>query len=561
MQDGEDGEAGLALIAEHVETYHGGAVEVQATSDKGRILVAMRDFEPGERILLEYPLVEVAVDKAHPAYQTLVRLKEEGRLEAAPPLFYWAALSTLTAAEVAEARCPAWCTVSVHTQFQALQLHAPPEACKSPSATTLAVVEELWPPDSGLDLLRFERLLQVWVYNSFDQGGGGDDAMHAGGLYLAASMLSHACVPNAAWHLDECNSYHLHAREAIGEGEEITIPYLSVDDLSLPIADRRQILKASKDFLCSCPRCTAPLEDTRVFRCPCCAGVAFAAASASTHTASTVPESAEAATLLCDTCGGALPPADVAPLLALEEDLTSWARQRPQFHQSSSSEAADEAEVHDGPQPSALEILCRAEAGGLASGHWAMDAARSAAAEEQPQEACNLLRQRVAALDTAGTWVMSKTARLRLELARRLAGKASTSEALREATDLFANAAQTFALLFGDEDPEYRESVRLGELTERQLALGDAKRSRAGGVRQPAADNEGLSAGLPGTCPQGSKEDARRSRAGGARQAAAANEGADPRQPAAADSSSVCVPSSGRAGKRAATAARRQHRK
>lgn len=54
----------FALVANHVETYHGDSVRVATYEGKGRVLLAEVDFEPGERILLEYPLIEVVEDSS-----------------------------------------------------------------------------------------------------------------------------------------------------------------------------------------------------------------------------------------------------------------------------------------------------------------------------------------------------------------------------------------------------------------------------------------------------------------------------------------------------------------
>ena len=172
------------------------------------------------------------------------------------------ALCSLTAADAVGANCAPWPTLPAQTQLHALQLHAPEEACEEPSASASAVAAALWLPGEGPDPLLLERLLQVWTHNSFDQGGT-DDTAEAGALYFAAAMLSHSCSPNSAWHLDESNSYILHARCAIEEGEEVTIPYLSLADLCLPTPDRQELLSSSKGFLCRCERCVQPFDSTR----------------------------------------------------------------------------------------------------------------------------------------------------------------------------------------------------------------------------------------------------------------------------------------------------------
>lgn len=459
----------ISSVAEHVVTYHGGSVRVAEAVGKGRILLASRDFEPGERILLEYPLVEVAVDRTAPAYQLLGKLREDGCLDAAPTLFYWAALCSLTCTEAANARCPAWPTISRQTQLQVLQLHAPSEACRAASPSTLTVAAEFWLPGMGADPVQLEALLQRWIYNSFDQGGS-DDLLEAGGLYVAASMLSHSCAPNAAWHLDDANSFILHARAQIDEGEEITIPYLSVADLCLPTPDRREILRASKDFTCCCVRCIAALDDARTFSCPLCGGRA-AAVMVPQEDSAAAGLSADA--VACNTCG-TLDVRDSARLLAAEADLSLWVRSRQPVGHARHTEVSP---IHCGA--TALELAQRATAAGLAGTHWALDIARAAAAEEAPAEACNLLRLRVFAHEAVGSHALARYARLCLALGRLLSGKGADAEALQEAIDMYARASQGLAMLFGDDDPEHREAERLGNVAARLLAAGSKEGHRA----------------------------------------------------------------------------------
>jgi len=435
-----------------VETYHGGTVQVALAEGKGRVLVAARALDPGERALLEYPLVEVAADDTVAAYALLVRLREEGSLEFAP-LFYWAALCTLTAAEVAGALCPAWPSVPAQTQAHALELHAPEEACRSASSSTAAVLAALWPPGAGPDPSRLERLLQVWIYNSFDQGAG-DDALEAGVIYLAASMLSHSCAPNAAWHQDDANSFILQARGPIADGEEITIPYLGPTDLCLPTPDRRRILSATKAFVCGCDRCAAPLDAARAFRCPRCAsGTALAASDER-------GAEQEPGRLECGTCG-CLTKAEAEPLLTAEAALKAWARALPEFHAEGEAEAEAEASA-----ASALERLRQAEAAGIGEAHWAVDAARrAAAAEEGPELACELLRRSVEVRKSVG--VQAQAARLRLALASALC-RCGGAEALREASQVYGEAADMLAILFGDDHPEHREAAALRDKAARR---------------------------------------------------------------------------------------------
>lgn len=463
----------VLVVAEHVSTYHGGAVEVQVLQGKGRVLVAACDFEPGERILLEYPLVEVAVDDSAEAYRLLLKLREEGSLDFSP-LFYWAALCTLTGPEVAGARCAEWPTVSSQTQSHALLLHAPPEACLAPSASTSAVLAGLWPSGLGPDPARLERLLQVWIYNSFDQG---DKPLEAGVVYLAASMLSHSCAPNAAWHQDGANSFILHARGHIREGEEITIPYLGPSELCLPSSDRRAILSTTKAFHCTCERCAAPLDPARAFTCPGCGGASALAA--------TEPSAEGADALVCSACGR-LSADEAAPLLATEAKLRSWAMLQ-------SEPPGGPGAPTDVPFVNASKLLQAAETGGLAGTHWLLDVLRAAAAAEaEPKAASRLLRQRIEVCESLGPHTVTSCARLRLALGEALT-TCGDAESLQEAIVAYDEAARTLELLFGDDHPEHREAALLRGAAARRLAREQA----AAGLPGSSSREEHRRATLP----------------------------------------------------------------
>eukprot|EP00928_Gymnodinium_smaydae_P046446 TRINITY_DN30943_c0_g1_i2.p1 TRINITY_DN30943_c0_g1~~TRINITY_DN30943_c0_g1_i2.p1 ORF type:complete len:516 (-),score=112.79 TRINITY_DN30943_c0_g1_i2:57-1604(-) len=465
-----------SLVAQHVETYHGDDVRVAAVEGKGRVLLAARDFEAGERVLLEFPLVQVSGDGSCgevPTLELLSRLRSEGALEY-PPFFYLAALCSLTSADVAGTTGATWPTVPLQTREQICELHVPEEDCLRPSRSVESLVAALWPAEAGPDKLLLERLLQVWVYNSFDSSADGNGAP-AGVVYFCASMMSHSCSPNAAWHLDDSNSFILHARSSIEEGEEITIPYLGPADLCLPIVDRRDALEATKGFRCGCPRCLTKLDPSRAFDCPRCQGAGLALPVAE-------PSSDEEATLVCRTCG-ALSTQEVADAFAAEASLRPWARTRLEHIASTPAAPATATDGASSPFDSATAALTNARKSGLAASHWIVDELRAAAASESPvvvddqplgpeelcRHRCELLRQRVATHEAAGPHTVTRCARLRLELASALRslrgvqtrGASEDRLLMEEEMRELQAAADTFAILFGDDHPEHREALEL----------------------------------------------------------------------------------------------------
>eukprot|EP00933_Yihiella_yeosuensis_P051753 TRINITY_DN4972_c0_g3_i1.p1 TRINITY_DN4972_c0_g3~~TRINITY_DN4972_c0_g3_i1.p1 ORF type:complete len:503 (+),score=113.65 TRINITY_DN4972_c0_g3_i1:154-1662(+) len=456
----------LEVVAEHVEAYHSGSVRVETRQGKGRILVADRGFDPGERVLLEYPLIEAVGDESVPVYKELLKLKEEGAL-AFGTIFYYAALCSLTAPEVSSSRCQSWLAVPEQTQVQALELHAPEENCKAPSESIRNVIASLWPEGSGPDPLLLERLLQVWIYNSFDLSAG-EDGREAGVIFLVAAMMSHSCLPNAAWHLDEANNYILHARRGIEEDEEITIPYLGPSDLCLPTADRRDILSTTKGFRCSCERCSLTRDASRVFRCPRCGkdevlGLAEdEGAVRSTLSGHVVARDGD---LACKECGD-LTAAEAEPLLALEARHRHWARYRPGFQPPPNDD--DEVErSQDEVSASAKERLQEIRENGLGDRHWIVDVARDTLADEEPRLAVELLQKRLRALGVDAS--ATKRARLQLALGEALISRGSVDD-MRQAAAVYGEAAEALALLFGDDHQEHQDAARRQEMALRKAS-------------------------------------------------------------------------------------------
>ncbi|CAJ1432779.1 unnamed protein product, partial [Effrenium voratum] len=307
----------------------------------------------------------------------------------------------------------------------------------------MALRAALWPKGAtsapAAELL--EELLQVWIYNSFDLS---EDGKEAGAIFLCAAMQSHSCAPNAAWHLDENNSFILHARSFIEEGQEVTISYLSPGELCLPSCDRQDLLELTKGFRCSCSRCLQPLDAARAFCCPEC------------HQEVLAPSEPGDADLVCR-CGRGL-----SEPLAAERRLRPWARSRPEF--CTLAKVRDEEEEDDfGKDRTATSLLVEAENAGLADRHWILDALCDAAAAEAPEKAIELLRRRLA-LHQEGH-CMAKRGRLHLALAEAL----SAQNLLEEAEQSYGAAAELLGLLFGDDHPEHLEAAKMQDMCRRKL--------------------------------------------------------------------------------------------
>ncbi|XP_015607741.1 protein msta-like [Cephus cinctus] len=77
------------------------------------------------------------------------------------------------------------------------------------------------------------------------------------GLYPMGAMQNHSCVPNTRHHFDNSQKLFVSAARPIDQGEELTMTYT---ELLWDTTIRRQLLVETKHFLCSCQRCSDPLE-------------------------------------------------------------------------------------------------------------------------------------------------------------------------------------------------------------------------------------------------------------------------------------------------------------
>eukprot|EP00397_Hematodinium_sp_SG-2012_P034224 GEMP01036681.1.p1 GENE.GEMP01036681.1~~GEMP01036681.1.p1 ORF type:complete len:432 (+),score=109.81 GEMP01036681.1:46-1296(+) len=98
------------------------------------------------------------------------------------------------------------------------------------------------------------------------------------GLWVISALLSHSCSYNSHCFTDARGAKIVRAVVDIAEGEELTISFLSDDNLILPVEIRRQKIHELYNFWCSCPRC-AGIDQSRRFPCPHCDDVVFALGS------------------------------------------------------------------------------------------------------------------------------------------------------------------------------------------------------------------------------------------------------------------------------------------
>ncbi|KAG5192926.1 hypothetical protein JKP88DRAFT_148098, partial [Tribonema minus] len=85
-------------------------------------------------------------------------------------------------------------------------------------------------------------------------------------LYPLASMAAHSCVPNCMYtSQNPYGSISYFAAHSIAAGDLITISYADCG-CAAPTLERWTELARTKDFICTCPQCSAP-DATRGVKC------------------------------------------------------------------------------------------------------------------------------------------------------------------------------------------------------------------------------------------------------------------------------------------------------
>ncbi|OLQ11953.1 hypothetical protein AK812_SmicGene4206 [Symbiodinium microadriaticum] len=219
----------------------GSAVDCRVSETKGRILVAKSSFAVGELIYVEPPLHIIQEDEACPTYLRLEALASACGLKYAAR-WYWYALNCLTASDFdPEPPLPGCCIISEGLQRQLLLLCTPDEKASAVPALR-SLLAELSGPVQAAE--KVWKLLQVWKFNSFECG---EDPVSSA-VYFRTSFHSHDCNPNASWTANSKDLLELRARRCIDVGEEVTISYLSDEELFEATSERRYRLELSKEL-------------------------------------------------------------------------------------------------------------------------------------------------------------------------------------------------------------------------------------------------------------------------------------------------------------------------
>lgn len=314
---GDDGpkEAGVQHINKHGKEHFEGVLRCAWTEAKGRILLATRNYAPGEVILTESPLHIVQEDEKSAGFRRLKKICKDYEDDFDyEPLWYWCAVQSLTAEQLQGAKVEGCTGASEETQFNLKLLHH--EKVREPSAAARILVREMVP---RADPVLLERLIQIWVLNCFEYS----DNPQGYSTYFFSSFMSHSCWPNAVWHYDGTD-HVLRCRREIKIGHEVCISYLPESGLLQSAPARRMELHETKQFWCDCLRCAPGVDDnSRGLKCPNCEeGCVFA------FTPAAGPAESGAALLAshlvdakCPNCGWTVTEEESQKLAALEKKL------------------------------------------------------------------------------------------------------------------------------------------------------------------------------------------------------------------------------------------------
>lgn len=100
------------------------------------------------------------------------------------------------------------------------------------------------------------RLCRILDTNAFETAVAIDNTLTSlRGLYPLGAFLNHCCVPNARHYFNKSGLMIVKAAMSIAKGEEITLTYT---DFLWPTSLRSKYLRMTKDFECSCVRCSDP---------------------------------------------------------------------------------------------------------------------------------------------------------------------------------------------------------------------------------------------------------------------------------------------------------------
>jgi ribosomal protein L37AE/L43A len=89
-------------------------------------------------------------------------------------------------------------------------------------------------------------------------------------LFETSSKVEHSCSPNCMFSTFDSGVLKHTSLRRIEAGERLSVSYSTT--VEMPLAERRNILLASKFFLCRCELCRSEVDATAALQCPKCRG-------------------------------------------------------------------------------------------------------------------------------------------------------------------------------------------------------------------------------------------------------------------------------------------------
>jgi hypothetical protein len=124
----------------------------------------------------------------------------------------------------------------------------------------LSGFDDIRPVDHGcrFSCAKLNKLLRIYSANAHKISTADLDGSENGknGIFPMTALMNHSCAPNCGF---SCGDTF--ATGKIAKNEELTISYLSTEDLTLPLGNRRKVLLEAFHFQCICSRCLS--EDNK----------------------------------------------------------------------------------------------------------------------------------------------------------------------------------------------------------------------------------------------------------------------------------------------------------
>ena len=287
--------------------------EVVDSGDQGmgRIAIASRDFEAGERVLVESPAYVLDPTTGNPGMlQAFLEASEARRndiLDMCCPSIIpeEGGGESNHSAEESTTEFSMSKTQQVKNRLQKLEQDYGQFSLEHPPILTILPLE---------DAKRLARILDVNAHSlSLKRSNPASPCKKPApilALFARGSKVEHSCHPNLTWAAQEGTLQYSAARP-IAKGERVSISYLaSIGEQ--PRQVRRDWLQRHNDFMCECDRCCGPDEcNPYVVSCPHCdhpEAVAF-----------TYLDKRATTELRCIGCQSTLPLETIAPHLKLEQ--------------------------------------------------------------------------------------------------------------------------------------------------------------------------------------------------------------------------------------------------